>query len=257
MIRGLTGNPAYWVCAYANNQHDLEEAISANPRKTSFYQAMQLCQGVLLVLDSMATPFSRVWCCFEESIAAVPSVRVENAATLCRDVAAADQSLAGAEASVLPLLGLFAKSQREKNFPVHLLQQGLGVDIETARASQDIDKVRILNSIAFPRSETLSLNHSYPEQHGNYAVVNKALASLFALHGLPNGFSEGDAVALLDALRADSLRTTVNLELAGCARFRDADLQALLSHLPERILQLHLELCFTGLEHFRVVCLPA
>ena len=60
---------AYWVCAYANNQHALEGAISDNPRKTSFYKAMQLCCGVLLVLDSNATPFSRIWCCFEESIA--------------------------------------------------------------------------------------------------------------------------------------------------------------------------------------------
>ena len=61
--------PAYWVCAYANNQHSLEGAMSDNPRKTSFYKAMQLCCGVLLVLDSNATPFSRIWCCFEESIA--------------------------------------------------------------------------------------------------------------------------------------------------------------------------------------------
>ena len=59
----------YWVCAYANNQWVLEDAISDNPRKTSFYKAMQLCHGVLLVLDSNATPFSRIWCCFEESIA--------------------------------------------------------------------------------------------------------------------------------------------------------------------------------------------
>ena len=71
-IRELSGQalaPAYWVCAYANNQHVLEDAISENPRKTSFYKAMQLCYGVLLVLDSNATPFSRIWCCFEESIA--------------------------------------------------------------------------------------------------------------------------------------------------------------------------------------------
>lgn len=61
--------PAYWVCAYANNQHILDEAISDNPRKTSFFKAMQLCQGVLLVLDTLCTPFTRIWCCFEESIA--------------------------------------------------------------------------------------------------------------------------------------------------------------------------------------------
>ena len=74
VIRDLQVNgakpPAYWVCAYANNQHILGEAISDNPRKTSFFKAMQLCQGVLLVLDMLCTPFTRIWCCFEESIAA-------------------------------------------------------------------------------------------------------------------------------------------------------------------------------------------
>ena len=45
--------------AYANNQHQLKNEINANPRKTSFYRAMKLCMGVLLVLDQEATPFTR------------------------------------------------------------------------------------------------------------------------------------------------------------------------------------------------------
>ena len=95
---------AYWVCAYANNQHRLKECqtllwamslgefgvvqttglatgccitrhcwqeeICANPRSTSFYRAMQLSIGIVLILDEKATPFTRIWCCFEESIAA-------------------------------------------------------------------------------------------------------------------------------------------------------------------------------------------
>ena len=31
---------------------------------------MQLSVGVVLILDQAATPFTRIWCCFEESIAA-------------------------------------------------------------------------------------------------------------------------------------------------------------------------------------------
>ena len=45
--------------AYANNQHDLQAEIQQNPRKTSFYRAIKLCAGVLLILDSDATPFTR------------------------------------------------------------------------------------------------------------------------------------------------------------------------------------------------------
>ena len=54
-----------WVCAYANNQHDLGSEIPADPKESAFYKAMQLCDGVVVVLDGEATPFTRVWCCFE------------------------------------------------------------------------------------------------------------------------------------------------------------------------------------------------
>ena len=46
----------------------MEEDIKKNPRSTSFFRAMQMSQGVLLVLDSCATPFERIWCAFEEAI---------------------------------------------------------------------------------------------------------------------------------------------------------------------------------------------
>ena len=66
----LVGEPedadaTYWICAYANNQHCVGEDIPADPKESSFYKAMQLCEGVLVILDKDATPFTRVWCCFE------------------------------------------------------------------------------------------------------------------------------------------------------------------------------------------------
>jgi hypothetical protein len=70
LVRELSSSTFYWVCAYANNQHSVDEDIKKNPRSTSFYRAMQMSEGVLLVLDSAGTPFGRIWCCFEEAIAA-------------------------------------------------------------------------------------------------------------------------------------------------------------------------------------------
>eukprot|EP00435_Cladocopium_sp_Y103_P000911 s5274_g1.t1 len=65
------------------------EEISANPRGTSFYKAMKLIVGVVLILDQNATPFERIWCCFEESIA----VEERNTGMpLLLDVAATDSS---------------------------------------------------------------------------------------------------------------------------------------------------------------------
>ena len=58
-LRELSEQTAYWVCAYANNQHQLQAEICHNPRKTSFYRAIKSCAGVLLVLDQNATPFTR------------------------------------------------------------------------------------------------------------------------------------------------------------------------------------------------------
>ena len=61
----VAGKRKTWVCAYANNQHDLGSEIPADPKETPFYKAMQLCDGVVVVLDGKATPFTRIWCCFE------------------------------------------------------------------------------------------------------------------------------------------------------------------------------------------------
>ena len=54
---------------YANNQHELGQDIGSDPRNSSFYKAIQLSDGVLVVLDANATPFTRIWCAFEEATA--------------------------------------------------------------------------------------------------------------------------------------------------------------------------------------------
>lgn len=69
-VRSISDSCAYWICAYANNQHELGKDLGSDPMKSSFLKAMVKCDGLLLVLDSEATPFRRVWCCFEEDSAA-------------------------------------------------------------------------------------------------------------------------------------------------------------------------------------------
>ncbi|CAE8634191.1 unnamed protein product [Polarella glacialis] len=70
-LRQLQAESAYWVCAYANNQHELNNDLVTDPMETSFLKAMQMSLGVLLILDAHATPFSRIWCCFEEGVVAL------------------------------------------------------------------------------------------------------------------------------------------------------------------------------------------
>ena len=69
----------YWVCAYANRQHALNEELTSDPSDTSFFKAMQLAKFILLILDTvgLATPFTRIWCAFEESVALLDATRPE------------------------------------------------------------------------------------------------------------------------------------------------------------------------------------
>ncbi|CAK9085672.1 unnamed protein product, partial [Durusdinium trenchii] len=232
-----------------------QEEIAVNPRSTSFYKAMTLSLGAVLILDKDATPFTRIWCCFEESIA------VEERKTgtpLLLDVAATDSSnqayvitdgLAAAEARQMPLLGFLAKSLREANFPTLLAQKGLGIDISKAKASQAEDKTRILNCIRMPHARTKELTEVAPLQDRNYFAVNQALAAHFAL-ALWFGFvAQGhDTNDLLRALAADSSRHVVELSFTGCRGFTNDSLRQLLRHLPRQLRTLRLDLGFSGIE---------
>ena len=56
---------AYWIAAVSNNQHELAEAIPADPTHSTFYKAMALSSGLVSVVDDGAECFSRVWCNYE------------------------------------------------------------------------------------------------------------------------------------------------------------------------------------------------
>ena len=178
---------------------------------------------------------------------------------LLLDVAATDavheahvitDGLAGAEGRILPILGLLRKSQREQAFPMDVLEKGLTVNIAAAQASREEDRTRILNSIAFPRARTLELNSNIPTGHPNYDVVNKALASHFALATIDSSYRQGyDPSRLLQALRSDEERTKVQLSLTGCQCFDERHLSNLLDHMPSRLQSLRLDLGYTGLEY--------
>ena len=150
-------------------------------------------------------------------------------------------------------MALLAKSRREKSFPTELLKEGLAVNIELASATQAADKTSILNSIAFPRSRTIALNNDYSRDHPNYQIVNRALASHFALAAMYTSYLQGqDVSSLLVALQADEARTSLQLSLTECHEFTDEKLSTLLEHLPRCLQNLRLDLGFTGLKCFPV-----
>ncbi|CAK9107225.1 unnamed protein product [Durusdinium trenchii] len=258
LVRKLSMSTAFWVCAYANNQHCVADDITSNPRSTSFYRAMQMSQGVLLVLDSGGTPFERIWCCFEESVAIEHREGNWSRSHLLLDVGATDaqnhahvltDGLAGAESCMIGIVGLYQKSVRERAFPLSLLKKGLEVKIEEAKATEQIDKDRILKSIAFPRAKELEDSQSTPTGHPNFQRVDEALASHFALASW-YGFVWGrrPTESLARALRADVGRKVVQLSFTGCQHFSDGELEVLLQNLPRDLRVLRLDLGFSALE---------
>lgn len=155
----------YWVCAYANRQHDLGTDLGTNPDKSSFREAMRLAtKGVLLILDPHAVVFSRIWVDFE----LFKTIQEEEGGeededdgddengsnkkkTTNLDIVThheggvhliADEDLPGETA--------YQKNRRECSFPFQELicSKGLDVKLEEGDASKDIDKVRILNVMA-------------------------------------------------------------------------------------------------------------
>ena len=67
--RGLPDETSYWVCAYALNQHSLGLELGRNPMNAPFHKALKQCKGMVSVLDKDCICYSRIWCCFELSLA--------------------------------------------------------------------------------------------------------------------------------------------------------------------------------------------
>ncbi|CAK9091491.1 unnamed protein product [Durusdinium trenchii] len=261
-VRDLGRESPYWVCAYANNQHRVDEEIPEDPRESAFFRAMKVSDGVLLILDTHATPFTRIWCCFEESVAVEERdssgallLDLATASADAKDASLVTDGLAGVETQMMPLLGMLAKSQREASFPAEIMQRGLEVDIKQAQAAVAEDKNRILNSIISRHPDAVSrvtgkdLALQPPPSHESYDLVNRALASHFSLSSWFSFMMKGhNCQNLMEAISADQGRQMVQLSMTGCFSFKDSDLQSLVQCLPEKLRVLRLDLAFTGLD---------
>ena len=190
-LRELPAHTAYWVEVYAYDHHRLEEEICDNPRKTSFCRALKLCTGLLLILDQ--DPLSRIWTCFEVSLAVEErnmSLAVEkrnkgkSGKHFLLDVAAMDRhgeahlitdGLAGAEERMDGALGFLFKGQREAKFPREIMHKAAHVDVACADATKHDDKIRILNSLRCPRAKTRDLLNEPPYEDPSFDAVGNAM----------------------------------------------------------------------------------
>lgn len=261
--RCLKAHAVLWVCAYANRQHSLDEDmnVSSDPRDSSFFKAMKLAQGLILILDSEttsgtgpATPFKRIWCAFEVSMAILHLKKPI-------DIVACQQNIFGYDEVEVGVLtegltaheeefdsknrgwGYRGKVKRESGFPADIVNTGLDIAVESADASFEIDRVRILNCIA----GCDSLEEKPLTYHENYRKVNSQLRSYFALAIWFQAIQSEliDVERLADAVLADEWRTSLVMNFGFCTKMDDAHLAVLSRSITRQLhfLELHLWMC--------------
>lgn len=250
----------YWVCGYANRQHELELEIGRDITESSFYKALNVADGLLLILDQDATPFSRIWCDYELYASITAPDKMLDIVTMAQ---LPGKSQAGAQMlskSPLPGESAVAKSVREQSFPLSLLLQGLQVCLEKGEATIQKDKDGILFEMGSHADLTTGAGQELLQQ--NLKRANDALHSTFAILAWPQAMQRGtlldfgknakgsvfgkQKLKLPEILAMDDAREVLELSLA---HFEDTCLDSavkiLASGLPSRGLK-DLRLSFEG-----------
>eukprot|EP00929_Paragymnodinium_shiwhaense_P121744 TRINITY_DN9411_c0_g2_i1.p1 TRINITY_DN9411_c0_g2~~TRINITY_DN9411_c0_g2_i1.p1 ORF type:complete len:752 (-),score=139.68 TRINITY_DN9411_c0_g2_i1:937-3192(-) len=246
LLRGLRPNTAFWLCAYANRQHSIKQELSSDPRESSFFKAMSLSEGMLLILDAKgkstgpATPFTRIWCAYEAYVAidfynqaGGKAMQLDVATTHMGEVHFLTKKPVFRDQFKHPHDAEYGKAQREALFPLDVIRKGLVLKLEQAQASEEEDRRRILNCIAGRELDLPPL-----EAHANYNKVNCRLRSFFAEVAWRQAVDKGlvSALHLGPILREDTWRDSLTLDFSNCSDEMDDDsLATLAKHLPQNL----------------------
>ena len=186
--------------------------------------------GVLLILDANGTPFTRVWCCFEEAMVVRDASRT--GAKLLLDVATVDgngrahvttQGPTAADQKAYDALGEFEKAQtsvasikvkREAGFPKAVLERGFRVNTFQGAATVAIDWRRIVNAICdVPAAQ---LDATVPRaDHPALKEVDAKLSALFAEAALWLAARGDEMESTVAVLTRDTARRQVRLDIPG------------------------------------------
>jgi len=287
-VRGLGSDTAYWVCGYAIDQHALSETLggSASPKSAAFALALRASRGMLLILDEEteasgpATPFTRIWCAFEKYLSIeqeeegfseefqldIAAIHNGIATTLADGIPATDKihkilhegGRHGFIGDPIPAyksrLHAQNKSEREKEFPVNILQKGQRLMIEEASASVLEDRNRILNCIAERDLDLEPLS-----AHPNYDKVNRHLRARFALAAWRKLAEEGfvEQWGLPSTLRAATTMQRVTLDFTDLPSMDNTAIASLASGLPRLVRNLQLGLVNCSIDDGGVAALAS
>lgn len=252
--RELGENAIYWIFAYANRQHSSGQQLVGDPLQASFYKAMESAQqrgGLLLVLDEgtclgsgPATPFKRIWCAFEESIALKLNMLFDIVAShdsraylladgvTKEDMRQRNRYLRGGAAR--------AKAEREKSFPIEVIRFGLMLQVEQSEATRQEDKVRILNCL----TGAPDLDCIPASTHPVYDQLNIQVRATLAVAGWRQAIEKGlvEELCLRQHLFADVYRDKILMDFTHCKGLDDPGVSGLAQSFPPKLKSL--DLCF-------------
>eukprot|EP00931_Biecheleriopsis_adriatica_P054841 TRINITY_DN32310_c0_g1_i1.p1 TRINITY_DN32310_c0_g1~~TRINITY_DN32310_c0_g1_i1.p1 ORF type:complete len:1005 (-),score=233.26 TRINITY_DN32310_c0_g1_i1:183-3197(-) len=188
-VHELPSASPYWICTFANNQHNLEELNESDLLQTPFVRAIMSpsCRGTLMLMNENAEPFRRTWCTLENFIS---TTNVKAKPTPYRFEVGAmvqegQQKVGAIRVPRCPAL-LFDHGAGWKDsvgfkgawFPETVARSGMKVDIATANASNEDDKRNILRLI-IGETDPKKMPEP-PASHERYSQVNGAVHRLFA-----------------------------------------------------------------------------
>jgi len=247
----------YWVCAYANRQHDLGTDLGTDPAQSSFNRAMQKAEGVLLVIDPNVVVTSRIWVDYE----LYRTISTNN----LMDMAAYNKGnvhlIAGKD---LPNETAYQKNRREEKFPfAELAKSFLEVELYKGDASQEIDKIRILNvmrkkggklddsSVLSRIKSKLFSDPQYIEDMEQFSQADSSLRAEMATKAVSVALStEGQTLNnfhgfdLIDIIKADTLRKELIFDdLVSLDEVNDAEFKKLVGLIAPQVEKFILNVC--------------
>jgi hypothetical protein len=236
---GVDEDTYFWVCAYANNQHELGAELDGDVRSSPFVRAIALADGMVTIADGEGAVLTRAWCAYESFEATVRSSSAFThdiytakpfthegarfvAAGLVNGLAASDY-VKGAGFSRL-------KANREAHFPPLLVGKAAAFDLREAEASRREDLLAIMHAVG-----------------GSVAKVNATVRARFRLGLLPQLLEGGDMArlrAFCSDLGASELRALSLYCAAG--KVSAAAMQSVVEALPPALLDVRAYLIGNG-----------
>jgi len=175
---GMTVDTPVWVCVYANNQWNLGDNITVDPRDSGFTKALQVAQGrTITILGEESFVFTRICCIYELYLTLVDGQREEEQADVWAvytlqphtykanhtNIEEAQEAVGIISSRTTVNIGATSRiAARENVFQFQLISQSMGIKVKEAKASQDNDRVHILTQSSAARVMVSMIHPSLP-----------------------------------------------------------------------------------------------